>query len=176
MALRNIVKIGDDILRKKSKEVTEFNERLHTLLDDMWETMKSERGVGLAAPQVGILRRVVIIDVTPADDSDGDGDGSDNKKKSDGIVKEERTVFELINPVVLETSGEVTEREGCLSVPGKNGMVKRPAKVKIQAMDRKGKYFIVEGEGLLAKAIFHELDHLDGVLFVDIAEEIEDIE
>lgn len=144
MALREIFKFGDDILRKKCREVTAFDEKLWQLLDDMSETLQSQDGVGLAAPQVGILRRAVIIDVR-------DGNG----------------VIELINPVITETEGIQVGNEGCLSAPGEWCEVERPQNVKVKAFDRNGKEIEVEGNGLLARAICHELDHLDGVLFVD---------
>ena len=144
MALREIFKFGDDILRKKCREVTAFDEKLWQLLDDMSETLQSEDGVGLAAPQVGILRRAVIIDVR-------DGNG----------------VIELINPVITETEGVQVGNEGCLSAPGEWCEVERPQTVKVKAFDRNGKEIEVEGNGLLARAICHELDHLDGVLFID---------
>lgn len=142
MAIRNIVTEGDEILTKICRPVEKFDEKLALLLDDMYETMQEANGVGLAAPQVGIRRRVVVIDV---------GDGP----------------IELINPEILERSGEEEEEmEGCLSFPGKYGMVKRPYRVKVRAQDRKGDSFELEGEGLLARAFCHEIDHLDGVLFV----------
>ncbi|MCH5207708.1 MAG: peptide deformylase [Oscillospiraceae bacterium] len=144
MALREIFKFGDDILRKKCREVTAFDEKLWQLLDDMAETLQSQDGVGLAAPQVGILRRAVIIDVR-------DGNG----------------VIELINPVITETEGVQVGNEGCLSAPGEWCEVERPQNVKVKAFDRNGKEIEVEGNGLLARAICHELDHLDGVLFID---------
>ena len=140
MALRNIREDGDPILRKKARPVTDFNDRLFDLLDDMAETMYNAPGVGLAGPQVGVLRRVVVIDV---------GDG----------------LIELINPEIIETSGEQYGPEGCLSVPGEFGLVKRPYKVKVRAQDRNGQWFEVEGEGLTGRCFCHELDHLDGVLF-----------
>ncbi len=142
MAIRNIRKLGDDLLRKKSREVEVIDERITTLLDDMIETMNMANGVGLAAPQVGVLKRVVVIDV---------GEG----------------VIELINPEVVNLSGHQTSVEGCLSVPDQWGEVVRPEKVVVRAMDRNGDYFEVMGEGLLATALCHELDHLDGVIFVD---------
>lgn len=145
MAIRNIVKEGDEVLRKVSKPVTRFDQKLWTLLDDMAETMQEANGVGLAAPQVGILRRVVVIDV---------GDG----------------VIELINPQVISTAGENVGPEGCLSIPGEWGMVARPEKAAVKAQDRTGKEIVVEGEGLLARALCHETDHLDGRLFRDIAQ------
>ena len=144
MALREIFKFGDDILRKKCREVTAFDEKLWQLLDDMAETLQSQDGVGLAAPQIGILRRAVIIDVR-------DGNG----------------VIELINPVIVEAIGIQVGNEGCLSAPGEWCEVERPQNVKVKALDRTGKEIEVEGNGLLARAICHELDHLDGVLFID---------
>lgn len=170
MAQRNILLEGDETLRKKSKEVVNFGERINILLDDMWETMAIADGVGLAAPQVGVLRRVVVIDVTLPDEEDNDDIAEDNSLESDIEVKQ--TKFELINPVILEKKGETSESEGCLSLPGITGIVKRPEFVKVKAFDRNGKEYIVEGEGLLAKALCHEIDHLEGVLFTDIAESI----
>lgn len=151
MALRNIVKVGDDILKKKCREVTVFDDKLWVLLDDMLETMKEANGVGLAAPQVGILRRVAVIDV---------GDGP----------------IELINPVITSMRGKQREVEGCLSVPGQWGYVTRPAKVKVTAMNRYGKEFKVEGTELLARALCHEIDHLNGTVFLDLVEEMYDPE
>lgn len=142
MAIRNVVKEGDDVLRKQARPVIEFNKRLHILLDDMAETMYATNGVGLAANQVGILRRVVVIDV---------GEG----------------LIELVNPVIVEKSGNQEEVEGCLSSPGEYGITKRPMHVKVDAFDRFGNEVSYEGEGLLARAFCHELDHLDGVLFKD---------
>ncbi|MEM1484962.1 peptide deformylase [Oscillospiraceae bacterium PP1C4] len=155
MALRNILKEGDERLRKKSREVTEFNERLWTLIDDMAQTMQKSNGVGLAAPQVGILRRVVVIDV---------GEG----------------LHELVNPVIVQQTGDQYGSEGCLSVPGEYGMVHRPANVTVQAQDRFGKPIELTASDYLAIAVCHETDHLDGVLFIDKAdrmlspEELED--
>lgn len=142
MALRNIRKYGDEILRKKSKKVEVINERILTLLNDMEETMYDEDGVGLAAPQVGILKRIVVIDV------------------GEGILK-------LINPEITYTEGSCIDEEGCLSVPGEQGKVERPYKVNVKALNEKGEEIIVEGEELLARALCHEIDHLDGILFVD---------
>ena len=144
MAQREIVRFGDEILRKKCREVTEFDEKLWVLLDDMYETMRQNNGVGLAAPQVGILRRIVVIDV---DDSYGK--------------------IELINPVITAMRGKQTDSEGCLSEPGKYGYVKRPAKVKIKGQNRYGKPVEYIGSGLLARAFCHEVDHLNGILFSD---------
>lgn len=149
MALREIVKYGDEVLRKKCKPVTEFNERLWQLLDDMAETMYAADGVGLAAPQVGIIRRVVVIDV------------------GEGLV-------ELINPVIVSKKDTQTRMEACLSCPGKSGLVERPLHVKVQAQDRNGKSIELEGSELLAVAFCHEIDHLSGTLFLDIAEEVFD--
>ena len=143
MAIRSIRIIDqDDVLRKHARKVEKFDERLHTLLDDMAETMAAGNGVGLAAPQVGVLKRCCVIDV---------GEG----------------LIELVNPEILWTEGEVVDVEGCLSVPGRRCTVARPEKVRVRAQDRKGKPFEIEGEGLLARCLCHELDHLDGVLYVD---------
>lgn len=144
MAIRNILNERDETLRKMSREVTDFDKRLGELLDDMAETMHAANGVGLAAPQVGVLRRVVVIDV---------GDG----------------VIELVNPEILDTDGEDEGPEGCLSSPGEYGLVKRPYYVKVRAQNRKGKWREYEGEGLLARAFCHEIDHLNGRLFKDLA-------
>ncbi|NFN87604.1 peptide deformylase [Clostridium sporogenes] len=142
MAIRNIRKYGDDLLRKKSRKIEKIDDRILTLLEDMAETMYSADGVGLAAPQVGILKRVVVIDV------------------GEGLIK-------LINPEIIETEGTETDVEGCLSVPGEQGEVERPYKVKVKALNEKGEEIVLEGEGLLARAFCHEIDHLDGILFVD---------
>ncbi|MDR0817245.1 MAG: peptide deformylase [Clostridiales Family XIII bacterium] len=167
MALRNIVTIGEDILRKKAKPVTDFGERTHILLDDMWDTMHEAEGIGLAAPQVGIIRRIVVID---ANEPPKEDEAEKTKDELNALR------FELLNPVIVEKDGEVSEREGCLSVPGKVGIVTRPAYVRVKAQDRDGTEFTFEGEGLLAKAVCHELDHLEGVLFTDIADSVEDIQ
>lgn len=149
MALRTIVKNGDPVLRKTCRRVEDFNEKLWTLLDDMAETMHHADGVGLAAPQVSCLRRAVVIDV-------GDDNG----------------VIELINPEIIYTSEETQRvQEGCLSCPDKWGMTTRPMKVEVKAFDRFGKEFTLSGEGLLAQAVCHETEHLDGKLFLDIVEE-----
>lgn len=148
MALREIREVGEACLSKKCKEVTEVTERVMILIDDMIETMHNAEGVGLAAPQVGILKRLVVIDVSENGDSP--------------IV--------MINPVIEETSGEQTGPEGCLSVPGKTGIVTRPDYVKARYLDRDMKPVIIEGEGLLARAICHELDHLDGHLYTEHVE------
>lgn len=142
MALRTIRKNGDELLRKKSKKVDVINERILTLLDDMVETMHDADGVGLAAPQVGILKRVVVIDI------------------GEGVLK-------LINPEIISTEGNYIDVEGCLSIPGEQGQVERPYKVKVKALNEKGEEIIVEGEELLARALCHEIDHLEGVLFID---------
>ena len=142
MAIREIREKGDEILYKKCKAVVKFDEKLHILLDDMYETMQSRDGVGLAAPQVGILKRAVVIDV---------GDGK----------------IELINPEIVEESGEKTGSEGCLSVPGVFGEVTRPNVVTVKAQDRDGKWFKITGKELLARAFCHEIEHLDGKLFLD---------
>ena len=144
MAILNILKEGDETLRKKSRPVTEINERILTLLDDMHETLAVADGIGLAAPQVGVLRRIVIVEV------------GENK-------------YELINPEIIESSGVQEEIEGCLSVPDLFGTVKRPEYVKVRALDRNGNTFEAEGHGLLARCFFHEIDHLDGILYIDKA-------
>lgn len=146
MAIRNIRILGDDVLRKKSREVTEMTPRIRELIDDMFETMYEANGVGLAAPQVGILKKIVVID----------------------IGNEEPLV--MINPKILETSGEQFGYEGCLSVPGKTGKVRRPNYVKACALDENMEEYIVEGEELLARAICHEIDHLEGKMYVDVVE------
>ena len=146
MAIRNIREIGDPVLNKKCKEVNELTDRTRELIDDMFETMYDADGVGLAAPQVGILKRIVVIDVTG-----------------------ENPIL-LINPVIMETSGEQRGYEGCLSVPGKNGIVTRPNYVKVKAYNEEMKPFEMEGTELLARAICHELEHLDGHLYVERVE------
>lgn len=146
MAIRNVRKIGDPVLNKVCKEVREVNDRTRELIDDMFDTMYEADGVGLAAPQVGILKRIVVIDVTG----------------EDPIL--------LINPVILSTDGEQTGYEGCLSVPGKTGVVTRPNYVKVKAYNADMEEFTLEGEELLARAICHELDHLEGKLYVDRVE------
>ncbi len=144
MAIRTIRKDGDEVLRKVSRKVEVIDDRILTLLDDMKDTMYKAEGVGLAAPQIGVLRRVVVIDV---------GDG----------------LIELINPVIVYESGEQMEEEGCLSIPGIRGQVKRPSKVIVRAMNRKGETVEITGTDLLAIAISHEVDHLNGILFTDKA-------
>lgn len=146
MATRKVREIGDPVLTKKSREVTEITPRIKELIDDMFETLYEENGVGLAAPQVGILKRIVVIDTTGEDP------------------------LLLINPKILETSGEQEGYEGCLSVPGKTGHVRRPNYVKALAYDENLKPFEVEGTELLARAICHELDHLEGHLYVEKVE------
>lgn len=142
MALRKIVKIGDNKLRKICKPVENFDRRLKILLEDMADTMYDANGVGLAAPQVGILRRAVVIDV------------------GDGLV-------ELVNPVIVESDGQQSGPEGCLSIPGRSGVVTRPNHVKVQAQDAEGNPVELEAQEFFARAVCHELDHLDGVLYVD---------
>lgn len=148
MALRNIRKIGDPVLTKQAKQVKEVNEKTKVLIDDMLETMYEAYGVGLAAPQVGILKRIVVIDISQECDSP--------------VI--------LINPVIIETSGEQTGAEGCLSVPGKSGIVTRPNYAKVKAFNENMEEIEVEGEGLMARALCHEIDHLDGHLYVEKVE------
>ena len=140
MALRNIVKFGDPILNKTSRKIEKFDDRLAILIDDMLETMYQANGVGLAAVQVGMLKRVVVIDI---------GDGP----------------MELVNPEITMREGEQRESEGCLSLPGKYGVTVRPMKVQVKAQDRNGKWQVLKGEGLKARCFCHEIDHLDGILF-----------
>lgn len=144
MAIRNIVHFGDSVLEKECRKVENFDERLHQLLDDMKETLADANGAGLAAPQVGVLRQVCVVDV---------GEGP----------------IELINPEIISTSGEQTGTEGCLSYPDRWGIVTRPMKVTVKAQDRNGKWFEVTGEELCARAFCHEIDHLHGVLFTSHA-------
>ena len=178
MALRKVIVKGDPLLQRKSREISEITGRIRMLADDMWETMYEANGVGLAAPQVGVLRRLVVIDVTEppgeedAEDKENGGEAEPGPEPEPEIIK-----YVLINPEVLEVSEEkVKTKEGCLSVPGFVGIVERPERVKVRAMDLDGKYFEVEGEGMLAKALLHEIDHLEGVLYTDIAESVEEVE
>jgi peptide deformylase len=145
MAKLKIVKIGDDTLRKVCRPVDKITPRVLTLLDDMVETMRAADGVGLAAPQVGVLRRIVVIE-TP----------------DEGLI-------ELINPKIIAYAGEQESQEGCLSIPGRWGITKRPMHVTVRALNRQGETFDITGTGLLAKAFCHELDHLDGKLYIDCA-------
>lgn len=148
MAIRNIVKIGDPVLRKKSRRVENFDQKLWTLLDDMKDTLDVANGVGLAAVQVGVLRRVVIVDI-----DDGKG------------------LMELINPEIVEVSEETEKsEEGCLSLPGQWGVVERPTTVVVKAQNREGKWCMYKGEGLRARCFCHELDHLEGHVFTDFVE------
>ena len=151
MAIRNIVKHGDDVLTKKCRKVEVFDERLSSLIDDLFDTLYDSGGVGLAAPQVGVLRRIVVIDI------------DDNP-------------YELVNPEIIETEGEQYGAEGCLSYPGQFGMVKRPNKVKIKAQDRNGAWHDYEGEELLARAFCPETDHLDGNMFMRLVDEWIEVE
>lgn len=145
MGIRKILTDKDPALHKVCKPVEQFDRKLHKLLDDMIETLDEANGVGLAAPQVGILRRVVVVDT---------GEG----------------ILELVNPTLLETSGEQTGAEGCLSVPGKYGLVKRPYVAKVRAQDRNGQWFEATGEELIARCFCHELDHLDGIVYTQVME------
>ncbi len=145
MAIRNIVKYGDEVLEKKCRKIEKFDERLAMLADDMFDTLYESGGVGLAAPQVGVLRRIAVIDT--GDEKDGGP-------------------FELINPEIISEEGEQTGAEGCLSYPGKFGTVTRPNKVRVRAQDRNGEWHEYSGEGLLARAFCHEIEHLDGKMFM----------
>ncbi|KRQ86924.1 Peptide deformylase [Caloramator mitchellensis] len=151
MAIRKIRTIGDDVLRKVSKPVEKIDARLLTLLDDMVETMYHANGVGLAAPQVGILKRAIVVDV---------GEG----------------VYKLINPEIIHEEGEQIDEEGCLSIPNRSGVVKRPKRVKVKALNEMGQDIIIDAEDFFARALCHEIDHLNGVLYVDKAEDAEVVE
>ncbi len=146
MAIRNIVKYGDDVLTKKCRRVEVFDDRLASLIDDLFDTLYDSGGAGLAAPQVGVLKRVAVIDI-------------------------DEGPYELVNPEIIEASGEQYGAEGCLSYPGQFGMVKRPNKVKVRAQDRHGQWHEYEGEELLARAFCHETDHLDGNMFMRMVDE-----
>jgi peptide deformylase len=148
MAIRSVVQVGDEVLRQRSREVEAFDEKLWALLDDMKDTVKAEQGAGLAAPQVGVLKRVVVVDV-------------------------EEGYFEFINPVIVAQKGEQNGWEGCLSVRGKSGVVSRPMKVKLSYQDRNGEKHLLQAKGFFARAICHETDHLEGVLYIDKATHIE---
>jgi len=152
MARRNILTKEEPGLYKHCRPVTDFNARLHQLLDDMADTLSNENGVGLAAPQVGVLRRAVIVLETNVPEG------------------EEEYLIELINPEIIESSGEQFGAEGCLSVPGEYGMVRRPMNVKVRAQNRNGEFFEVEGTGLTARCFCHEIDHLDGIVFTSKCE------
>ncbi|MBP3210130.1 MAG: peptide deformylase [Oscillospiraceae bacterium] len=152
MALRNILTEGDPTLNKTSRPVVKFDNRLHVLLDDMAETLHTSNGVGLAAPQVGVLRRVVLVVETNVPEG------------------EEEFIIELINPEIISAEGEQRGSEGCLSVPEQFGIVTRPEKVTVRAQDRYGNWFEREGEGLTARCFCHEIDHLNGILFTSLAE------
>ena len=145
MGLRKILTVKEPCLHKVCRPVDKFDGKLHKLLDDMKETLEDANGVGLAAPQVGILRRVVVVDTG-------------------------EEILELVNPELLETSGEQVGAEGCLSVPGKYGLVKRPMVAKVRAQDRDGNWFEVEGEELIARCFCHEIDHLDGIVYTEVME------
>ena len=151
MAIRNIVKHGDEVLTKKCRTVEKFDERLETLIEDLFDTLYDSGGAGLAAPQVGVMRRVAVIDI------------DDNP-------------YELVNPEIIATEGEQTGAEGCLSYPGKFGIVTRPMKVRVKAQDRHGEWHEYEGEELLARAFCHETDHLDGNMFMDLVTEWIEVE
>ena len=154
MAIRNIVKDGDPILKKVCRPVTDFNEKLATLLDDMGETMIDANGLGLAGPQVGMMRRVFVVLDQYIDEDDNEVD----------------EIIEFVNPEILEKSEEtITSFEGCLSFPGRNGLIRRPAYVRAKAQDRTGEWFEIEAEGILARAICHENDHLNGITVLDNA-------
>ena len=174
MATRNILKEGDSGLLKQSRTVTEFNKRLHILLDDMRETLIEANGLGLAAPQVGVLRRVALIVDTGIESGQiEDEDTQDNDEQNNQanfIISEQ--IIELINPEIVYEDGEQTGSEGCLSLPGVYGMVTRPETVLVRAQDRNGEAFEMEVSELTARAVCHEVDHLNGVIFPSLAERI----
>lgn len=151
MAIRNIVKVGDDVLTKKCRPVEKFDERLNELVEDLFDTLYASGGAGLAAPQVGVLRRVAVIDI-------------------------DENPIELVNPEIIEVHGEQTGAEGCLSNPGKYGIVTRPQSVKIKAQDRHGEWHEYLGTDLLARAFCHETEHLDGMMFMRLVEEWVEVE
>lgn len=153
MALRNIRTEGDSILRKKCRVVDDINDRVKTLIKDMAETMYDANGVGLAAPQVGILKRIFVID-----------------------VYDDHGLRVFINPEIIDVEGSIIDNEGCLSVPEVQGPVERPEKLKVKALNENGEEFILEAEGLLARAVCHENDHLNGVLFIDKMKKIEELD
>ncbi len=150
MAVRNVIQVGENVLREKCLPVKSFNGELHELLNDMKDTVRAEDGAGLAAPQIGIPLRVVVIDV-------------------------DQGFYEFVNPVILSEKGEQHGPEGCLSVKGKQGTVRRPQKVKVEYRDRNGKKHTLTAEGFFARAVCHELDHLDGILYIDKADEVYDL-
>ena len=163
MALRNVRVDGDPILNRVCRPIEAVTPRIETLIDDMFETMYDQDGVGLAAPQVGVLRRLCIVDV---------GD-----EKEDGELEQHVHPYVFINPVLLESEGEQTGPEGCLSIPGKVGQVTRPERIVVKAFDRNMEEFTLEATGLLARAVCHELDHLDGHMYSELAEgPLEDVE
>jgi len=200
MALRNILHEGDETLKKTSREVGEITDRIRTLISDMWETMYQANGLGLAAPQVGVLRRVVVVDASEPEESEepeqsegtAEPDGSSAARQTDEIESgggnggtdtasadepPKQMKYTLINPEILWRSEEtVTAKEGCLSVPGYVGTVERPVSVRVRAMDENGEIFEVEAEGLLARAFCHEIDHLNGILYPAIALDMEKTE
>lgn len=159
MAIRQILREGDPTLLKTSRKVTDFNNRLHTLLDDMRDTLLRAEGLGLAAPQVGVLRNVVIV--------------MDINKEG---YTPEKQIIELVNPEIIKVEGRLNGAEGCLSMPGLMGIVMRPTRVRVRAFDRYGKQFEVEGTGLTARAFCHETDHLEGILFTSLATRVFDME
>ncbi|GHU64006.1 peptide deformylase [Clostridia bacterium] len=195
MALRKIVYDGDPLLRKQSREVSEITPRIRTLIEDMWETLYEQNGVGLAAPQVGVLRRAIVIDTTPPPKEEEEDSGTDDAVipakagiSDDSVGEQDGAVtapeeapqapqkYTLINPEIVWVSEETQcSKEGCLSVPGRTCTVTRPERVRVKALDEAGRPVEIEADGLLAKALQHEIDHLNGVVIVDIADEIEDL-
>ena len=166
MATRNILNADDPTLRKHSRIVTDFNNRLHVLLDDMRETLIEANGLGLAAPQVGVLRRAVLI----VDFVEQTVEANDEESDEERLPEYKEEIIELVNPEIIAKSGEQSGSEGCLSVPGVYGIVKRPELVKVKAQDRNGNSFELFRKGLTARAICHEIDHLNGLIFTSLAE------
>ena len=156
MAIRNLRMFGDNILRKTARPVDMFDGKLNILLDDMRDTLRKHNGMGIAAPQVGVLKRIAVIEVEQNEEKD--------------LKESELGYYELINPVIIETEGGKEENEACLSLPGKNAPLVRPDRVVVKALDRHGKEYTVESTGVMARAMCHEIDHLDGIMYVDLIE------
>jgi peptide deformylase len=166
MAIRNLRMLGDGILNKVSKPVENFDSKLHSLLDDMNDTMKKHSGMGIASPQVGVLKRVVLIDI-PQEQED-DKKNKKNRKNRKKYEEGEYGTYELVNPVITETEGEEEMFEACLSFPGKNAPLVRPSRITVKAWDRHGTEYTINAKGVLARALCHEIDHLDGIMYTDL--------
>ena len=177
MALRKIVTEGDPILRKRAREVEEVNDRIRGIFDDMVETMRDADGCGLAAPQVGLLKRLIVVEVPEPDWQDETDDAEEDSEIEETEDGEEAPMIllTLANPEIIQTEGTQSGAEGCLSVPGYTGTVERPRWIKMRALDYSNNQVEIEAEGFLAVAISHEMDHLEGILFTDKATEVKDI-